>query len=121
VAKRPQRDPARPTRAIDPNPTADKEAQDFENEDERRIRLDREHELTLLRMHQGSIGKWTGSSNEAFNNGLIILLLLLISLFGAEVGIWLGAALGTIAEGLVKAIFAVVGYVFGSKDGSRSK
>jgi hypothetical protein len=121
VAKRPQRDHTKATLSVDPNPTPDKEAMDFENEDERRVRRDREHELNLLKMHQGFIGRWTGSSNEAFNNGVILLLFLFVSLGGAEIGVYAGAALGVVADGLVKAIFAVIGYMFGSRDSGRSK
>jgi hypothetical protein len=118
VATRPRNDPVV---AVERNPTADEEAEDFENEDERRRRLDREHELALLRMRQGLIGRMTGSSNESFNNGLLILLLLLISLILPEVGSYLGAKLDAVADGLIKAIFAVIGYAFGTRMTGRSR
>jgi hypothetical protein len=118
VAKRPRTDPVPAVLSVDPHPTADKEARDFENDDERRLRRDREHELALLKLRQGVLGKVTGSSNESFNNGLFILLLLLLALCGSEVGIYFGAHLDAVTDGLIKAIFAVVGYVFGSRGSS---
>ena len=118
MARQPKQDQTQATVAVDPNPTADKESRDFENDDDRRRR---EHELALLGMRQGLIGKITGSSNESLNNGALVLLILAILLCIAEWVQYSGVKLDNVTDGIIKIMLTVVGFIFGAGSASRNR
>ncbi|MGH6845599.1 MAG: hypothetical protein ACRECU_12975, partial [Methylocella sp.] len=100
---------------IDQNPTPKDEARDFENPDERMRDKVNAHELALLTARRGLVGKLTGSTNEALNTGLMVLIVSLI-LFGfAMLGTYINASgFNTITDDLFKLVLTVAGYVFGT-------
>jgi len=119
VARRAQPDPSKQSLSVDPNPTPDKEAQDFENEDERRLRRERRHEIELLERRQGIIGRVTGSSNASLNNGILVFLLLAVLLCVAEGFQYLGVPNEAIIDGIIKLMLMVVGFIVGSSSPPR--
>lgn len=119
MARPVQPDPSKRSLSVDPDPTPDKEAQDFENEDERRLRHERLHELVLLQKRQGIVGRITGSDNVSLNNGILVFLLLAVLLCVTEVLQYLGLHGDAIIDGLIKLMLMVVGFTFGSNSSHR--
>lgn len=95
--------------------TPEDEAGDFETPDEKRLRMQNDHELNVIAAKKGWIGKFTGSTNEANNNGIFILLisLFLLALFGLA-DIVKNGAISQITDNFFKLVSAIVGYVIGT-------
>jgi len=96
---------------VDPNPTPQAEAEQFENPDERARAPANAHELAVLSAKKGWIGRITGSTNEDMNTGLLVLLISLL-LWGGSMIIKVDASA---SDNLFKFILTVAGYVFGTK------
>ena len=95
--------------------TPEGEAGDFETTDERRIRLERDHELRVLNAKKGWIGKFTGSTNSSTNNGVFILVFLsIIFLSFGVIEMFKNGQLSETSKSLLALMSAIVGYIFGS-------
>ena len=105
---------------LDKNPTPKDEARDFQNPDERLKAADYAHEIALIAHRKGTIGRLTGSTNEAMNTGTFILIMCLVLLAGSMVGIGFNpTAFGPVTDNLFKVVLAVAGYIFGTKNASK--
>lgn len=101
---------------LEKNPTASKEAEEFANADDRRAKAERDHELAIIRIRQGFIGKMFGSDsanlNLAFYLGTLFSLGAIISLICS---VWAPAMFDGVNLFLAAAM-TVAGYVFGAKN-----
>jgi hypothetical protein len=100
---------------LDRNPSAKEEAKDFQNQDERLQAVHNAHELAVLRSKKGWIGIITGSTNESMNTGIVVFILCGIVLAGSLIGAtYRPDPFDSVTDYMCKAIFAVVGYIFGA-------
>ncbi len=96
---------------LDRNPTPKEEAKEFENLDEKV----RAHELELLKGKRGWVGKITGSTNEALNTGLFVLVIAFFMLAIAMFGLLFTKVFEPFIQGLMNLVAAALGYVLGTK------
>lgn len=107
---------------VSQNPTPDDEAADFDNKDDKLATQRHNHAQEDLRNKQGWIGRITGSTNEALNSGILLLILLLIVLSVSEFGLYYKPeAFSSLEDNLTKVVFTVAGFIFGSKVTGRSR
>ena len=73
------------------------------------------HELALLNVRRGVVGKITGSTNDAMNTGTFILMICFALLFFSMIGIAVTVIMSgksdvfvSIADNLFKAILAII-------------
>jgi hypothetical protein len=100
---------------LDRNPSANEEAKDFQNQDERLAAVHNAHELAVLRSRKGLIGIVTGSTNESMNTGIVVFILCTIVLGGSLIGAtYHPDPFNSVTDYMCKALIAVVGYIFGA-------
>jgi hypothetical protein len=99
---------------VDPTPTPEEEAEDFQNPDER---AKYDHELNLIKAQKGWVGVFTGSTDERMNTGVFILFLLLLALGASEY--W--RARDGMSDNLIKVIVGVIGYIVGTASSNKKK
>ena len=70
---------------------------------------------------RGIVGKLTGSTNDAMNTGLLILIICLILWGLSMIGVYQKAEVfNPISDDIFKVVLAVSGYIFGTNSGSKS-
>lgn len=103
---------------IEREPTPSAEAQSFETPDERRDARAKGHELDLLRLKQGRVGRLIGCSDASLTISFIALAVLCTLLAGALVGSYVAPAIfGEHVGKLLTAVLTVMGYVMGKSQG----
>jgi hypothetical protein len=105
---------------LDQNPSPKDEARDFQNTDEKLIAANHAHEIAILNAKRGAIGKLTGSSNDAMNTGLLILIICLVLLALSMIGDCIKPEpFSSITDNLFKVVLTVAGYVFGTHNAAK--
>ncbi|MEP5729773.1 MAG: hypothetical protein ABJL67_10385 [Sulfitobacter sp.] len=106
---------------LDQNPTPDEEANDFSSPDERADTRSKNHEIELLKVQMGPIGKLIGSTDSsktiafvAVGMCLVAMIIVFCVAFNKEAG--------TIADGpsnvlslLASIVTGCIGFIFGTK------
>ncbi|WEF24629.1 hypothetical protein [Paracoccus sp. S3-43] len=91
-----------------PSPTA--EAESFESPDERRDARAKGHELQLLLVQQGPVGRLIGCSDPSLTIALILLVFLFVLLIGAMIGSYAAPTVfGDHVGKLITAILTIAG------------